>query len=196
MPWGRRYTKKVRSLTPDFRKKTIFVLLGPNHPHPEKADFVDNFTPFPRKGGTPGKKCHLQSGLNQRDRATAGFGRGRSHGKPNKFFYCRGFGPRHKPQTRTRPRATWMHAGARANTRIRESGRTKPYYQRRFGTGAALVRHWCGTGAVLVRIACGTAAERTAAERRPTGRSAARRPLPRGAIAIIIRIVLVCDHRG
>ena len=37
------------------------------------------------------KKCHLESGLNQRDRATAGFSRGRSHGKPSKIFYWRGF---------------------------------------------------------------------------------------------------------
>ena len=39
----------------------------------------------------PEKKPHLESGLNQRDRATAGFGRGRSHGKPGKKIYWRGF---------------------------------------------------------------------------------------------------------
>ena len=33
----------------------------------------------------PEKKYHLESGLNQRDRATAGFGRDRSHGKPSIF---------------------------------------------------------------------------------------------------------------
>ena len=39
----------------------------------------------------PKKKSHLESGLNQRDQATAGFGRDRSHGKPSKTFYWRGF---------------------------------------------------------------------------------------------------------
>ena len=47
--------------------------------------------PFPSQDGPPEKKSHLESGLNQRDRATAGFGRDRSHGKPSKIFYCRGF---------------------------------------------------------------------------------------------------------
>ena len=65
--------KKVRSLTPNFCKKTFFVLLGPNHPHPEKTILVDVCTPSPRQGGPPEKKCHLESGLNQRDQATAGF---------------------------------------------------------------------------------------------------------------------------
>ena len=83
--------QKVRSLTPNVRKKAFFVLLGPNHSHPETVDFVDVCTPFPRQGGPPEKKHHLESGLNQRDRATAGFIRVRSHGKPSKIFYCRGF---------------------------------------------------------------------------------------------------------
>ena len=47
--------------------------------------------PFLSQDGPPEKKSHLESGLNQRDRATAGFGRDRSHGKPSKIFYCRGF---------------------------------------------------------------------------------------------------------
>ena len=60
MPWGRRYTKKVRYLTPNFRKKRFSCF------------FVDVCTPFPRQGGPPEKKYHLGSGLNQQDRATAG----------------------------------------------------------------------------------------------------------------------------
>ena len=48
MPRGRRCTSKVRSLTPNFRKKTFFVLWGPNHTHPEKSVlpmFVHVFVP-------------------------------------------------------------------------------------------------------------------------------------------------------
>ena len=86
----------MRSLTPNFRKKkTFFVLWGPNHPHPEKVGFVDVRTPFPRQGGPPEMQCQLKSGLlNRRDRATAGFGRDRSHGPPREakhFLYSRGF---------------------------------------------------------------------------------------------------------
>ena len=40
----------------------------------------------------PKKKSHLESGLNQRDRATGGFCRNYTHRKPIKVFYCRGFG--------------------------------------------------------------------------------------------------------
>ena len=47
--------------------------------------------PFPSQDGPPPKKCHFESGLSQRDRATAGFSRGRSRRKPSKIFYCRGF---------------------------------------------------------------------------------------------------------
>jgi len=39
----------MRSLTPNFFKKSCFVLLGPNHPHPEKAGFSEkgiNFDVF------------------------------------------------------------------------------------------------------------------------------------------------------
>ena len=39
----------------------------------------------------PKKKYHLESGLNQRDRATAGFVRVYTHRKPGKIFYWRGF---------------------------------------------------------------------------------------------------------
>ena len=67
------------------------MLLGPNHPHPEKVDFVDVCTPFPRQGGPPEEKCQLESGLNQRDRATAGFVRVYTRRKPGKIFYWRGF---------------------------------------------------------------------------------------------------------
>ena len=35
------------------------MLLGPNHPHPEKVDFVDVCTPLPRQGGPAGKKVPL-----------------------------------------------------------------------------------------------------------------------------------------
>ena len=44
VPRSRRYTKKMRSLTPNFRKKTFSVLLGPNHTQPAKVDFVDVWT--------------------------------------------------------------------------------------------------------------------------------------------------------
>ena len=49
--------------------------------------------PYPAKNISNLVPC-LQSGLNQRDRATAGFVRGRSHGKreAKQTFYCRGFG--------------------------------------------------------------------------------------------------------
>ena len=57
----------------------------------KKVDFFDVRTPFPRQGGPPEKKCHLESGLNQRDRATAGFVRVYTHRKPGKIFYWRGF---------------------------------------------------------------------------------------------------------
>ena len=39
----------------------------------------------------PKKKFHLESGLNQRDRATGGFCGNYTHRKPGKVFYCRGF---------------------------------------------------------------------------------------------------------
>ena len=46
----------------------------------------------------PNKKPYLEPGLNQRDRATAGLGRDRPHGKPSKIWYCRGFpGPASDP---------------------------------------------------------------------------------------------------
>ena len=40
----------------------------------------------------PKKKSHLESGLNQRGRATGGFVRVYTHRKPGKIFYWRGFG--------------------------------------------------------------------------------------------------------
>ena len=73
-PGGRRYTKKARSPDSDsVRKNTCFVLLGPNHTQPAKADFFGVCTPFPRQGGPPETQFHWESGLNQRDRATCGF---------------------------------------------------------------------------------------------------------------------------
>ena len=47
--------------------------------------------PFPRWDGPPEKKSHLESGLNQRDRATGGFVVVYTHRKPGKIFYWRGF---------------------------------------------------------------------------------------------------------
>ena len=49
--------------------------------------------PISKAGWTPGKetKCHSQSGLNQRDRATGGFVGGFTHRKPGNIFYWRGF---------------------------------------------------------------------------------------------------------
>ena len=52
--------------------------------------------PFPSQGRHAGRKSHLGSGLNRRDRGACGFIRVRSHGKPIKvvstaFFYGRGF---------------------------------------------------------------------------------------------------------
>ena len=73
--------------------KTFFVLLGPNHPHPEKPIFVDVCgASFPKQGGPPGvrKRYHLESGLNKRGRATAGlFEFTYTHWKPgnNKKFW-------------------------------------------------------------------------------------------------------------
>ena len=46
--------------------------------------------PFPSQGGHADKKSHLGSCLNQQDRATCGFIRVRSHGKPGKKIYWRG----------------------------------------------------------------------------------------------------------
>ena len=64
----------------------------PNHSHPEKS-ILSMFAPrFRDRVDLPNRSAScLGSGLNQRDRATAGFGRGRSHGKPSKNFHCRGF---------------------------------------------------------------------------------------------------------
>ena len=78
---------KMRSLTPNFRKTTFFVLLlGPNHTQPAKAGFVDICTPFPRprQGGPPEKKYQMGSGLNQRDRGACGFVRFQTNRKPGK----------------------------------------------------------------------------------------------------------------
>ena len=68
------------------------MLLGPNHPHPEKIGFCRCLHPISETGRTSRKKkCHLESGLNQQDRATAGFVRVYTHRKPGKIFYWRGF---------------------------------------------------------------------------------------------------------
>ena len=61
--------KKMRSLTPDFRKKRFSCFWGQITHIREKSIFVDVRTPFSRQGGPPEKKYHLESGLNQRDRA-------------------------------------------------------------------------------------------------------------------------------
>ena len=95
MPWGRRYTKKVRSLTPNFRKKRVSCFWG-QITHIRKSRFCRCFCcRISEAGWTPEKKWHLESGLNQRDRAMAGLIRVRSHRKPSKVFYqvlyCRGF---------------------------------------------------------------------------------------------------------
>ena len=66
------------------------VLLGPNHTHPEKP-VLSMFSPHFRGRMDLPKTFHSESGLNQRDRATAGFSREHSHGKPSKIFFCRGF---------------------------------------------------------------------------------------------------------
>ena len=84
----------MRSLTPNFRKTTFFVLLlGPNHTQPAKAGFVDICTPFPRprQGGPPEKKYQMGSGLNQRDRGACGFVRFQTNRKPGKKIGVRGF---------------------------------------------------------------------------------------------------------
>ena len=47
--------------------------------------------------------ANLESGLNQRDRATGGFCRNYTHRKPSNFFYCRGFA------------ATCVHASVSTN---------------------------------------------------------------------------------
>ena len=61
----------------------VFVVIFP---------FLGNFGwPFPSQDGPPEKKSHLESGLNQLDRATAGFGRDRSQREPCRKFYWRGF---------------------------------------------------------------------------------------------------------
>ena len=54
------------------------------------------------------------------------------------FFYIKLF-VEPSQRTRTRPQATWVHVGGRANTRIRESGGTLLYGQSRERTAAWLV---------------------------------------------------------
>ena len=55
--------------------------------------------PFPR-WGAPLKNYHLESGSNQRDRATGGFGRSQTHRKPGKFSTGGAFAfPRQKKTT-------------------------------------------------------------------------------------------------
>ena len=73
--------------------KNVFRAFWTKSPTPGgNRFFVDVCTPFPRQGGPPKKTvCHMEPGSNQRDRATAGLGRGRSHGKPGKTIYWRGF---------------------------------------------------------------------------------------------------------
>ena len=81
--------------------------------------------PISETGWTSRKKCHLESGLNQRDRATAGFGRGRSHGKQAKFFYCRGFAaPLY--HTRLNKQEHHHHHRTHVRTRHRTRHRTRP----------------------------------------------------------------------
>ena len=53
--------------------------------------FGDFGGPFPSQDGPPEKKYHLESGLNQRDRATGGFSGVYTHRKPGKIFDGRGF---------------------------------------------------------------------------------------------------------
>ena len=55
--------------------------LGHFGPNPHLGHFCQ---PFPSQGGHADKKPHLGSCLNQQDRATCGFVRVRSHGKPGK----------------------------------------------------------------------------------------------------------------
>ena len=81
----------MRSLAPNFRKKRFSCFWG-QITHTRKKSILSMFAPhFRDRVELPKKKYQLQSGLNQRDRATAGCGRDRSHGKPSNFFYCRGF---------------------------------------------------------------------------------------------------------
>ena len=68
---------------------------GPNHTNPERlvlSVFVCPVSKTARKGWPPEKKCHSESGLNQRDRATGGFVGVCTHRKPGRTFYWRGFG--------------------------------------------------------------------------------------------------------
>ena len=85
--------------------------MGPNHSHPGKVDFVDVCTPFPRQSGPPENKCHMASGLNQRDRATAGFVRVRSHGKLGKKIDVRGFSYIHRG-SQSPPSPFWQACGS------------------------------------------------------------------------------------
>ena len=60
------------------------MLLGSNHPQRENIDLVGVGMPFPRWGAPPGRKFHIESGLNQRDRATRGFDHDQTHRKQGK----------------------------------------------------------------------------------------------------------------
>ena len=86
----------MRSLTQNFRKKTFFVLLafGVKSPTAGKHRWGRCWHTIFEMGCTSPKKCHLGSGLNQRDRATCGLGRIRSHREPGTKKTTSGaFGP-------------------------------------------------------------------------------------------------------
>ena len=66
---------------------------------------------FPRQDGPPEKKYHLESGLNQRDRATGGFVGVYTHRKPGKMGLCL---IRHHHHHHVQPRAITTRGARRA----------------------------------------------------------------------------------
>ena len=74
--------------SPIFENQAIWVVLAI---WAQTAILVILASHFQTRMDAPKKKSHLESGLNQRDRATCGFGPNETHRKLGKIFYCRGF---------------------------------------------------------------------------------------------------------